>query len=185
MAGMAIHLAVGEVYAKYNKLGDKKAFLQGVADPDLLSLGGIGNKIKAHYGDAREGATTVKSLFNSKVNLKKYLTANKLDNDYNIGYFLHLLTDYLFFNRFIYKTEFEKGFKFSMLYDDYEKTNKDMKERYGVKDIYTNFGNVSQEGEPTFFTKKELFDFIEKCGKLDLKEIAKIVMAGNQEDIVF
>jgi len=191
VASIIIHLAVGEVYCKNYTIKNKDEFMQGVADPDLFTLNGKERKIITHYGDFIKERTTIKEVFEKKVNLKKYLKDNNLDNDYNKGYFLHLLTDYLFFTRFLYKPEFETkdldNQILKILYVDYKKVNLDMLERYGAIDIYTEFGKNFVEGEPEIFTKKELFNFIEKCGELDIVEIAEKLKTSeyNQKDIKF
>ena len=112
MPGYVIHLAVAERYL--NKHQDKKEnyeeFIEGVIFPDSEE-----DKEKTHYGKG-----------SSNSNLYKFLQEHKLDNSFNRGYFLHLLTDHLFYNYYI--DSFCKD-----LYNDYDMLNKELINEYEVK----------------------------------------------------
>lgn len=83
MAGYVIHLAVAEEYLRNHKQTENyEEFIEGIIFPDSVK-----DKSETHYA--------VKS---SKSNLDKFLKDKKIDNSFNRGYFLHLLTDYLFYN---------------------------------------------------------------------------------------
>lgn len=60
------------------------------------------------------------------VNLYNFLKAHKIDTSFNRGYFLHLLTDYLFYNRYIeyWSTD---------IYTDYDLLNPYLLKKYHVK----------------------------------------------------
>ena len=87
MPGYVIHLAIAEMYLKKHK--DKKEdyneFIEGVIYPDSTKI-----KSETHYGDK-----------SSESNLYEFLKEHELKNSFEKGYFLHLLTDYLFYNRYI------------------------------------------------------------------------------------
>ena len=87
MPGYVIHLAIAEEYLRKHseKKEDYKEFINGVIEPD-----GVKDKSLTHYGPK-----------SSKSNLAEYLKVNNIDNSFSRGYFLHLLTDYLFYNRYI------------------------------------------------------------------------------------
>ena len=86
MPGYVIHLAIAKEYIKKHKIEDRIEFLKGSIAPD-----GNQNKVESHY--SIHGTS-------SGSNLYLYLQKNKLDNDYNKGYFLHLLADFLFYNKY-------------------------------------------------------------------------------------
>ena len=85
MAGYVIHLAVAKEYLRNFRIKDEKEFLRGISAPDLLSHG---DKTTTHYSE--HGG--------SGVNLKEFLKHNSISTEYMQGYFLHLVTDYLFYD---------------------------------------------------------------------------------------
>lgn len=94
--------------------------------PDLL------DKTTSHYSNN-----------SSCPDFKKFLDKNNLDSDYNKGYLLHLIIDYLFYNRFL--NEFSEE-----LYCDYNKLNKFLIERYHITDIPPEIQNYIgfENGKP-------------------------------------
>ncbi len=111
MAGHVIHLAVAQEYIKKHEKEkfDYSNFIEGVLFPDSVT-----DKSKTHYGE-----------ISPKVNLYEFLKENKLNNQFNRGYFLHLLTDYLFYNHYISRISTD-------LYDDYDILNSKLIEKYKV-----------------------------------------------------
>ena len=87
MPGYVIHLAIAEMYLKKHndKKEDYNEFIEGVIYPDSTKI-----KSETHYGDK-----------SSESNLYEFLKEHELKNSFEKGYFLHLLTDYLFYNRYI------------------------------------------------------------------------------------
>ena len=112
MPGYVIHLAVAERYLKKHQ--DKKEnyeeFIEGVIFPDSVK-----DKSETHYG--------AKS---SVSNLYEFLKENSLDTSFKRGYFLHLLTDYLFYNKYIDRMSKD-------MYNDYDILNGILIEKYKVK----------------------------------------------------
>ena len=111
MAGYVIHLAVAEAYIKKHPqdIQDYNNFIKGVIAPDNVS-----DKSITHYGEK-----------SSKANLKNFLEKNKINDDYYKGYFLHLVTDYLFYNKFL--EYFSKD-----IYNDYDILNKSLQQVFNV-----------------------------------------------------
>ena len=99
MPGYVIHLAVAEEYLRKhkNKGEEYEEFIKGVIYPDSIVP-----KSKTHYGKE-----------SSLSNVFEFLKVNKINNSFNRGYFLHLLTDYLFYNRYIDHTSKD-------IYNDYD-----------------------------------------------------------------
>ncbi len=150
MPGYMIHLAVGTVYSKNNKIEDLKSFNKGIIDPDLLG----GDKQKTHYG-----------LDSAHPGLNKYINSNGMQDSYQEGYFLHLLTDYLFYNKFL--TTFSTD-----IYDDYDRLNLKIKEKYKIK-IPEEVQDVVKfkEGRLTVLEEEKLYKFIESVGKINVRDI--------------
>ena len=110
MPGYMIHLAVGKVYEQNNRIKDIKAFESGIIMPDLLP-----DKSKSHYGK-----------HSSRPDLNSYIaeTNGNLDS-YQEGYFLHLVTDYLFYNKFLQEWNPD-------IYEDYDRLNSRIMQKYGI-----------------------------------------------------
>lgn len=180
MASMLIHLAIAMEYMKNYEIKDKDSFLQGVIDPDLISMQSYEAKLQAHYSDDRNDNMSLKEHFATKTNLLKYLNSNIIDSDYKKGYFLHLVNDYFFFNHFLYKPQYENDKSvFPNLYNDYEKLAKYIRQKYNVDDSNTPWYDRSQDGEPTLFSKNEIDDYIHKCAKIDLTNIAEVILTNR------
>lgn len=110
MAGFIVHLAVASEYIRKNGgISNYDDFMLGIISPDLAT-----DKSKSHYG-----------IKTSKTNLKAYLDENVADTDYDKGYFLHLLTDYLFYNKYLDNWSND-------IYNDYDITNKILTQKYNV-----------------------------------------------------
>lgn len=111
MPGYVIHLAVAEEFIKKHKnsITNYKDFIDGVIFPDSKK-----DKSLTHYGKG-----------SSEVNLYDFLNSITIKSNFNKGYFLHLLTDYLFYNKYI--NCFSND-----IYNDYDILNKQLIEKYNV-----------------------------------------------------
>ena len=111
MPGYVIHLAVGEQYLRKHKSNKENydEFIEGIIFPDSVK-----DKSQTHYGKG-----------SSNSNLYKFLEENKLDTSFKRGYFIHLLTDYLFYNKYI--EVFSKD-----IYNDYDILNTKLIDKYKV-----------------------------------------------------
>ncbi len=91
MASTIIHMAVANELNK--KLGrDNNLILLGGIAPDLGKIAD-GSKLKAHFQDTNDDIPNIKRFLN------KY--SSKMNDDFVMGYFIHLYTDYLWFKYFI------------------------------------------------------------------------------------
>lgn len=162
MPGYVIHLAVAEEYLRNHK--DRKEnyddFIEGVIFPDSVK-----DKSETHYGRA-----------SSESNLYKFLEENSIEESFKRGYFLHLLTDYLFYNRYI--DTFSKD-----VYNDYDLLNKGLMEKYKVilpEKIreYVFF----KEGSNTKILSEQIVNsVVEDISKMDIDDIAKKVKENPEE----
>lgn len=157
MPGYVIHLAVAERYLKkhLNKQENYKEFIEGVIFPDSEE-----NKEKTHYGNG-----------SSNSNLYKFLQEHKLDNSFNRGYFLHLLTDYLFYNHYI--DSFSK-----VLYDDYDMLNKELINEYEIKlpEKIEKFVYYKEGNDFKILNRELAHIVVKEISELDIDEIAKEVI---------
>ena len=102
MPGYVVHIVIAQEYLKKHcDKEQKEEFINGVIAPDLEEV-----KSKTHYGKSP-----------AYTNLLEFLKSNEIESSFKRGYFLHLVTDYLFYN--YYLTDFSKP----QIYDDYDFTN--------------------------------------------------------------
>ena len=91
-----------------------------------------------------------------------------------IGYFLHLVTDYLFYNKFL--KVFSKN-----IYNDYDILNRELEKIFNV-----NVPNeikdkvLYKSGQTQILNLDETIDFIKKVASYKLEDIKKEVLNGNE-----
>lgn len=149
MPGYVIHLAVGKVYSQNNKIKDLENFQKGIIAPDMEE-----DKAKSHYGP-----------YSSSPGLDKFINEKGIENSFNEGYFLHLLTDYYFYNKFL--DEWKPG-----IYDDYDKLNEEMIKKYRIElpEEIKNKVNFRQ-GELVILDKEKIYKFIDSVGRINIRDI--------------
>lgn len=160
MAGYVIHLAVAEEYIRKHPedVKNHNNFIEGVIFPD-----NVVDKSITHYGEK-----------SSRVNLKRFLEENEKKDDYNKGYFLHLVTDYIFYNKLL--EYFSKD-----IYNDYDILNKKLQERFCVK-LPENIKQkvFYKEGKTKILELESVIKFIEKISDYDLKEIKESILKNDK-----
>jgi len=132
MASTLIHLTVANELNK--KLGkDKAKFLIGSIAPDLSKLVGE-NKIRSHF---------LVNDYDSIPDLDKFLNKYNyfLNDDFVLGYYVHLYTDYLWFKIFLPNIYNEDKHLIKKLNGDVVKCNGNMLSMYIYND-YTNMNSV-------------------------------------------
>ena len=162
MAGYVIHLAIAEEYLRKHKdiKEDYEEFIKGVIYPDSVT-----DKSLTHYG--------IKS---SKVILKDFLQDNEINNSYMRGYFLHLITDYLFYNKYLEK--FSKD-----IYNDYDILNKRLIEKYNVvlpENIQNNV--FYEDGETKILTLELAIKIIDEISDLNLNAVEKEIRENSNDE---
>ena len=159
MASFQMHLSVAKIYMEHYQIQNEQEFISGVLDPDLAV-----DKTMSHYSDERK-TFTLEEIIKTKVNLKKYLKENKMDSDYKKGEFLHLLTDYDFFNNFIdqkYKNMPYEAF-FENLYYSYDLLNPYLTKKYSVNVYsYQKILEKKIEGKKETLKSKKLKNILEE-----------------------
>lgn len=151
MPGYVIHIAIAKEYFKKHEKEKLDEFIDGTIFPDSTA-----NKSLTHYG--KSPAYT--SLF-------KFLENNKLDTVFNRGHFLHLVTDYLFYNHYLDK------FAKPQIYDDYDFLNKKLMKKYQITLPEKIKDKVFfKEGTPLFLSMELIEKMVEEISNLNLKDIA-------------
>ena len=92
MASTIIHMAVANEINKSLK-----------RDNDLLLIGSIAPDLSRQIGESKVESHFLENIDNDIPNIDKFLDKykNKLSDDFVMGYFIHLYTDYLWFKYFI------------------------------------------------------------------------------------
>ena len=160
MAGYVIHLAVGEEYIRNfpGKISNYERFIEGIVAPDDVK-----DKSLTHYGPK-----------SSEVNLKAFFKDRDIEDDFNKGYFVHLVTDYLFYNKFL--DLFSKD-----IYEDYDILNKLLEEEFKVKIPEKVKDKVFyKEGKTHILDFEKTKDFIIETAKYDLEDIKKAVLKNDE-----
>ena len=86
MPGYVVHIVIAQEYLKKHcDKEQKEEFINGVIAPDLEEV-----KSKTHYGKSP-----------AYTNLLEFLKSNEIESSFKRGYFLHLVTDYLFYNYYL------------------------------------------------------------------------------------
>ena len=171
MASSMIHIAVAnEVNKKLNR--DTSKLLIGTIAPDIAKLVGE-TKVRSHFSSEE---------FDNIPDLKRFLGKYKkyLDDDFVMGYFIHLYTDYLWFKYFIddidYSTMITKidGTKvwcdredfINYVYNDYTNINISLIDKYDLdlKIFYNEIPDIKSIIEEIPMDKLELI--VNKAGNI-------------------
>ncbi len=176
MPGFTIHLAIGKRYMEKhkNEIFDTQDFIKGIIAPDLNeNFTEIEKeKSKSHYGKWGKDLTITeidKFLEDKKVNINL---------DYWKGYFMHLLTDYYFYN-IDFKSEHEQIIKNNdNFYYDYDCLNKKLNEKYQT-DIY-KIKPIEEymyivNNKPKYLKSEKVESFIEKISSLNIENEVEII----------
>ena len=113
MPSYVIHLATANEYLRKhkNEITNLNDFFLGAVSPDFTTKE---KKGETHFGES-----------SSVLYLRQYLEKKDLNTDFNKGYFLHLVTDYIFYNKLLECTSKD-------IYTDYDILNKYLIEKYNV-----------------------------------------------------
>lgn len=197
MANLTVHIAVAQEWAKAHNIVASDDFIYGAVAPDLLSI--VDKKDgNFHYGH-NFNSKSLKEYYLNKVDLGYYVCCNGITTDYDLGYFLHLVTDYYFYIKFLNLNDIDKygdNFK-SMLFETYDATlpfvNNFYKVNYDnshpqlkyVKDKYEN----AEVGDYKFvlYDNEKIKNFIDEIAHIDLfklyEEISKTQVSEGVKDV--
>lgn len=164
MPGYIIHICVAKEYAKKHKVADENEFVEGTIYPDSIRPKG-----KTHYSP----------YDSSDTNLLNFLENKKLDSSYNEGYFLHLLADYLFYNKYFLAW---KTIGADALYNDYDVLNQKLVSKYDINevpDVVKPYFEIKKDGETVEYHFDKVVKFIEEVSNYNLHELAEQIVEKN------
>lgn len=150
MPGYVIHLAVAKKFLEKHKEYNEEEFIEGIIAPDLLKE--KYGREKTHYGVDGKNTSS-----------KKFMLENKFDNGYNAGYYLHLITDEQFYNKYFTKWS-------PKMYNDYNILNNVLVREYEltIPDKVSAYVK-SETGVLTFLDKEKVKKFIEDMSNINLE----------------
>ena len=177
MASAPIHLAIAKKVAERYPHYDERQLLAGTLYPDTIE-----NKNKSHYADLTKRDKDLVSQLAGKVNLYAFLLEHKSLTSFEFGWFLHLVTDYLFFDECFTETY--------LLTHDFESFRKDLYFAYDclcnylitkyniTMDDYTDYLSEFYPGidyQDCIFAKEIIDNFITRVSSIDYnKYVMKI-----------
>lgn len=189
MPSFNIHLAVAVKYSEKNNIENKSDFYRGSIDPDLVK-----DKSISHYTGMRDKNHLRQYVF-EKVRLNEFLKENKVETDYEIGVFLHLVTDFIFYQEFL-SDEYLAGVDFDGmiqdLYYSYRVTNPYLEEKYNIHSL--NLDEVMNNNIKQTLTRMhvdntqgtnllpedKMENFINKMSKLDIESYIEKIKRENK-----
>ena len=132
MASAIIHMAVAN---QINKIINK--------DNNKILIGSIAPDISKHLGETKYYTHFLDDVENDIPNIDKFLNKykNKLNDDFVLGYFIHLYTDYLWFKYFIPEVFNDDTSMIKKLNGEIVKCNGKMKQQY----IYNDYTNLNRQ----------------------------------------
>lgn len=161
MPGFIIHLATANEYVKKhkNQIENKQDFIRGCIYPDLTTKEG---KKQTHFGKS-----------SAEPELRTFLENISIDTDFNKGYFLHLITDYIFYNKILQYTSKD-------IYNDYDILNRYLLEKYNIEIVEEIKDKVFfKEGKLKILNKELVEKTIDEASKCDLKTIENEIIASE------
>ncbi len=181
MACAAIHLAIAKKYLEKNPKINKDDFIAGTLYPDADM-----DNDKTHYTDKKRGNDNV-SHVRGKVNLFAFLEEHDSINDFEMGWFLHLIGDYLFFEEcfseeYLLSISYEQFCK--ELYHAYYCINGYLEEKFALgREYYKAYPDAYYPGivwEENILSKELVDSFIDRVSSIDMdKYIEKIKQNKN------
>lgn len=175
MASSPIHLAIAKNYLIKNSKLDRKQVLMGTLYPDTVK-----DKNISHYADREKRGKDNVSNLEGKVNLYSFLQEHDINSSFEFGWFIHLVTDYLFFDElftheYLLTHSFEEFRK--DLYFAYDSLTNYLIEKYNITTqdytIYTNQFFPGKGYQECLFTPLMIDSFIARVSSINLEEYVK------------
>lgn len=138
MASAVIHLAVAKELEKYFNIKNKKAYYLGSIAPDISKQINQPKKESHFLYNTKEDIPNI-DLFTTKYQ-------NFKNNDFNLGYYIHLYTDKIWFDEFLEKLTYSNSIKLldgtilstthdeirNLIYKDYTNLNINLIDEYTI-----------------------------------------------------
>ena len=174
IASAPIHLAIAKQYLENNKELNYEKVIAGTLYPDAAK-----NNDESHYTDINRCSDNL-SHVRGKVNLYAFLKDHKTLDDFELGWFLHLVTDYLFFlecfkEDYLLNNSYENFCK--DLYFAYDHLDLYLSEKYNITlNDYKEYPSEYYPGKPykdSILPKEMIDEFINRVSAIDLDKYIK------------
>ena len=189
MPSFNIHLAIALKYCEKNNIKNKESFFRGSIDPDLVT-----DKSVTHYTGKRD-ERFLRQYLCEKVRLNEYLKENAVETDYDKGTFLHLATDFIFYQEFLSDEYLASVNYYEMtrdLYYSYRLSNPYLEEKYNIhalnlddvmnqniKQTLTRM-NVDNTKGFNLLTEEKMEKFIDKISNIDINSYIEKIKIENK-----
>lgn len=160
MPSYIIHLAIAEEYAKKYGIKEREKFIAGTIFPDTVQPKKI-----THYSKVDSEDT----------NLYNFLCNKKLESSFELGHFLHLVADCIFYQKY-FKDRKIKDTK--ILYNDYDILTDKLINKYNLQYIPEEIEKyvVSKDGPTAEYHFDKIVKFIDEVLKYELYSLAKEIL---------
>lgn len=160
MPSYIVHLCLAKEYIRKHGVEDENEFMSGTIYPDSVNPKGI-----THYSP----------YWSSDTNLYQFLLDKKLDSSYQEGYFLHLLADCLFYNKYFHawrKIEREK------LMHDFDILSTKLVKQYHLTNIPEEAKKHIKlvEGKTIEYHYDKVVKFIDEVSTYDIHKLAEEIL---------
>ena len=187
MPCLAMHLAIAKEYLKKHPEENKGEFILGTIAPDV-NIPNINNYINGitedknghHFGENYNTNDAIEYM-KKKVNFQKFLNDNNINTSFLRAYFLHLISDYLFFGEYITGKDIE-NLSFVEIrdkgYADYNRITLKIIEKYnleipeGIKDIVSGVS----DGKLELINEEQVYRFIKEMAQIDIQQFKNTIL---------
>lgn len=180
MANATIHLAVAKKYLEKNQSINYPDFIAGTLYPDAVE-----DSNKSHYTSPNRGTDNLSRL-RGRVNLPAFLEEHENLTDFELGWFLHLVADYLFFNDYFASSYLESITHQEFckeLYFAYDHISNYLTEKYHItKEDYQAYPKQYYPGLPyenCLLKLAEVDNFITRVSSIDLPKYMKKIKTAK------
>ena len=160
MPSYMIHLCLAKEYTRKYKVENEDEFIEGTIYPDCVEIKG-----QTHYSP----------YYSSDTNLYEFLQDKKLDSSFNEGYFLHLLADCVFYNKYFPD---HRNFERAELRRDFDILNPKLIACYKITEVPEGIEKylVPKEGKTVEYHYDKVLQFIEEVSNYELQELAEKIL---------
>ena len=175
MACTALHILIAEKYCEKHKVENPLIYLDGAILPDIQK-----DKVASHFGKDIK-PMSVKEALDAKVDIKTCAKTLDFEKDVDKALFLHLLTDYVYYN-FLYQGIID-GTPLKVILSDIENDSGVMTKQIQNTHAYTLPNEISYLlnekencGEYRLFNGDKFDAFVNLISSFDLKQVKKEIL---------
>ena len=187
MPCLAMHLAIAKEYLKKNPNEDKEEFILGTIAPDIdmpdidKYINGVNSDKNSHHFGDNYNTTDAIEYMKKKVNFDKFFVFNDLSTSFLRAYFLHLISDYLFFGEYITNKEINGKTLLEIRdigYADYNRITSKLVKKYDlvIPEKIKWILNSHSEGELEILKEDQVYTFIEDMSNININNFKNNIL---------